>query len=575
MPPYSRKAIAAYVIRLLRPHGVRLALTACCIVIGSTLFLTPPMMTKYILEQALPRNDMGLLAVVCLLIVVIPIVGSALILLETALTRFVLRLSGRVRSDLYDGLQHRPLDWLQQRKPGELIVKALDHTSRITDFVDGKVWWMLWLAVTIVSGFSAMAALHAGLAAVLFVLWSAHAVVLSFLGRRIKRRTAETARQLSRVTDSVRDLVSAAPFLKASGLEAKSLESLRGELRQEWKLARRSALTDHMAEGVSLSLSALFLAALYAGGGWLAARGEMTVGSLAAFVAVYNWVRPFGIMLIENGLEAIRVKTFARNVAEVAFPVERNAGSVPHGRSPFGITAERIGFRYGDKPVLREVELHIEPGSVVSIVGPRGSGKSTLTELLLGLRKPTSGGIAIGGVPLSRLDEDWLRSHVLCVTQEISLRNGTIEDNIVYGGGPFDPERIREAVRMAGLEDWVDGLPDGLRTRVGERGLIVSGGERQRIGIARALLRRPAVLLLDEATSALDRSTERNILDRLLNELKGSTLLFVTHRLEIAERSDRVFVMKDGHIVEAGSFAELLARGGELGRLAGQAEEAG
>nr|WP_269321906.1 ATP-binding cassette domain-containing protein [Paenibacillus sp. UNC451MF] len=213
------------------------------------------------------------------------------------------------------------------------------------------------------------------------------------------------------------------------------------------------------------------------------------------------------------------------------------------------------------------MSFHIPAGAVVSVAGHRGSGKSTLADLLLGLADPTSGTLRIGGILLNELDPSWLRRHVLCVTQDAMLRSGTVLDNIVYGSEDADFARINEAVKQAELEEWLSTLPDGLNTRVGEQGFSLSGGERQRITIARALLRKPSILILDEATSALDLGTEQRLLNHLINNLKGSTLIFITHRLSVTKLSNHIMVLQDGTIVETGSMNELLKQHGAFWRL--------
>jgi ABC-type multidrug transport system fused ATPase/permease subunit len=226
------------------------------------------------------------------------------------------------------------------------------------------------------------------------------------------------------------------------------------------------------------------------------------------------------------------------------------------------LEAKHLSFRYEGREALDDVSFRVPKGSILSIVGHRGSGKSTLADLLLGLREPASGSISLNGVPLQQINSSWIRHHMLCVTQEVMLRSGTILDNIVYGSEDIEMEAVWDAIRHAELEEWISRLPEGLLTLVGEQALHISGGERQRISIARALLRKPSILILDEATSSLDQGTERKLLDRLIHRMNGSTLIFITHRLDIALRSDEILVMNEGRLAERGTHDELLSRSG-------------
>jgi ABC-type bacteriocin/lantibiotic exporter with double-glycine peptidase domain len=530
-------------------------------VFGSLLFMAPPFLSKYILESVLPQRNWNLLVIVTVCMVLAPIIGSMMILLENIWGRFIIRLAGAGRADLYNGIQHQPLSVLSSNRTGDLLTRMLDDTRSITHMVNGHLGFMLFHVVTITVGAAILLFLQPVLASIVLILWAGQAVLMTILGRQVKRRAAAAASHNSLVSEMVRELVTGAAFIKASGQESLAVGNVRDCLRQEWSHTRRGVLADHRVRIIQGSLSACFLVLMYTAGGWLALNGKITIGSLVAFVAVYNWLRPFGISLIEMVLDLIKVLPSVDRVADIVFPVPpAGGGAVPKG--PLTLEAERVSYRYDNRLALDEVSFRLVPGSIVTIAGHRGSGKSTLANVLLRLIEPASGIISLNGIPLGQIDQSWLRRQVLCVTQDVMLRSGTILDNIVYGIEEYEIEAVKEAVRNAELEAWISRLPDGLSTHVGEQALQISGGEKQRISIARALLRKPAMLIMDEATSSLDQGTERRLLDRLIGELKGTTLVFITHRLDVALRSDQVLVMSEGRLLERGTHTELVSRPG-------------
>ncbi|WP_268966448.1 ABC transporter ATP-binding protein [Paenibacillus cymbidii] len=533
---------------------------------GALLYMVPPFLSKYVLETVLPRQDWNLLILVSICMVAAPIMGSIMIVWENVWGRFMLQLSGRGQADLFNGIQHRPLRWLRQNRMGDLLTRILDDTRFITDMMNGHIGFMMFHVVTILVGSTILLVLQPLLASVVLAVWAGQAMLMSSLGRQVKQKAAETARHNSIISETVRELISGAAFLKSSGQDAKALSNVKECLHREWEHTRRSLLADHQARLIHAALNAGSLVLMYTAGGWFVLNGSMTVGSLVAFVAVYNWLRPFGISMIDMAITAVKIGPAVDRIADIAFPAAQpHKGIVPDG--PLALEAKGITFRHESRTILDDIHFRIPPGAIVSIVGYRGSGKSTLADVLLGLQEPAAGSILLNDIPLAAVDSVWLRRSVLCVTQDVMLRSGTILDNILYGTENASLEAIREAVQIAELEQWISRLPDGLHTRVGEQALQISGGERQRISIARALLRKPAVLILDEATSALDQGTERRLLTRLIAARKGTTMLFITHRLDIALRSDEIFLLDEGRLADRGTHEELLQRTGTYQEL--------
>jgi ATP-binding cassette subfamily B protein len=275
-------------------------------------------------------------------------------------------------------------------------------------------------------------------------------------------------------------------------------------------------------------------------------------GAVGSFAALYGQ--------IQRTLGATqRVRELLQEPPEPAD--SPNAPAVPRLRGD--VVFEDVSFRYPSRKeveVLRGVSLSVQAGERIALVGPSGAGKSTLVSLLLRFYEPDGGRILIDGRDARTYDLHELRHQLAIVPQDVILFGGTIADNIAYGRPGASQEEIESAARRANAHDFIVSFPEGYETRVGERGVQLSGGQRQRVAIARAILRDPAILILDEATSSLDSESEGLVLQALERLMQGRTALVIAHRLSTVRGADRIFVLKDGAIAEAGTHTELVAR---------------
>lgn len=308
---------------------------------------------------------------------------------------------------------------------------------------------------------------------------------------------------------------------------------------------------------------------------WMAARdvasGTITLGSLVMINAyilqlfmplnflgmVYREVRR-ALTDLENMFGLLKRKPSIEN-APSALPLKVMEG---------GIEFEKVNFAYHqERPILKDLSFKVEPGSKVAIVGPSGSGKSTLARLLFRFYDLQGGTIRIDGQSVSQVTQESLRQAIGVVPQDTVLFNDSIYNNIAYGRPSASAEEVREAIRMANLEPFIASLPEGTETKVGERGLKVSGGEKQRIAIARVLLKRPPILLFDEATSALDSATEKSILSAFETLARNHTSLVIAHRLSTIVDADQILVLEHGELIETGTHQQLLARAGRYAQM--------
>jgi ATP-binding cassette subfamily B protein len=305
-------------------------------------------------------------------------------------------------------------------------------------------------------------------------------------------------------------------------------------------------------------------------GVWQVSRGEITVGVLSAFLA---YIGRFYSRL-DSMSRIVSVTQKAAAGAKRIFDILDHVSNVPEPAQPVpaqglqgGVTMESIGFRYGNRSVIRGLNLHIRPGEMIGLVGHSGSGKSTLVNLLCRFYDVTDGAIKVDGTDIRRFAVADYRRHIGLVLQEPFLFYGTVAENIAYGQPEASREQIVAAARAAHAHDFILRLPQGYDSLVGERGQGLSGGERQRISIARALLIDPKILILDEATSSVDTETEKEIQKALDNLVQGRTTIAIAHRLSTLRKADRLVVMDRGQVVEVGPHEELMAAQGHYWRL--------
>ncbi|GAA1822853.1 ABC transporter ATP-binding protein [Agromyces salentinus] len=394
----------------------------------------------------------------------------------------------------------------------------------------------------------------------------------AILNRRSAMRNASFRREVEQFSARVGEMATLLPITRAHGLEQTAVNRVaRGA-----EGVREAGYQLDLLNGRFASLSWVSLQLLGVGclvlAAWVSITGliPITPGQvvlLSSYFALLTGAATNLLMLlpiIARGTESIR------SIGEVMQEpdLERNEGKRRVTEVRGEIALDRVGYRYDEgRPALSDITLDIRAGETVAFVGSSGSGKSTLLNLVLGFLRPTSGRVLLDGADMEQLDLRTFRSFVSVVPQESVLFEGSIRENIVYGLGEVDDDRVLAALRDANALEIVEAQPDGWDTVVGERGARLSGGQRQRLSIARALVRDPRVLLLDEATSALDPESEAKIKVALEHLMRGRTTLVVAHRLSTIRSADRIVVLEQGRVVEIGSHAELLAANGRYAEL--------
>ena len=385
------------------------------------------------------------------------------------------------------------------------------------------------------------------------------AATMVFFRNIMKKRNTEFRKEMEETSARVMEMVELIPVTRAHALEEEEVTKMSGQLFAVAEKGYKLDVIQALFGSVGWAIFQIFQVALKGSVG----PGDITLYQ-SYFATIVSQVSSLMslIPVIAKGVESVN------SIGEVLLEedIECNDGkeALKSVEGEFDFKNVRFAYNNTDKPVLHELNLHVDKGQTIALVGESGAGKSTILNLVIGFNFATDGVVTIDGHDIRDIDLRSYRKHLAVVPQTSILFSGTIRDNITYGIDDVDEDTLNKVVDAANLRDLIDSLPDGLDTVVGEHGGKLSGGQRQRVSIARALMRNPKVIVLDEATSALDSISEKLIQEALNNLTKDRTTFIVAHRLSTIKGADRIAVIADGHCVEYGTYDELMELKGEF-----------
>lgn len=567
------------VLALFAPHRRALGIVLAAIVATSIISMAQPFLVRAVVDDAIPHQDVPLLLELVAAMLGVATVTQGLGVIQSwHATRTGQRILHALRTQLFDTLQRQQLGFFTRTRSGEV-------QSRLSNDITGMQGVVTSTATSIASNVTSLVATVVAMCALSWRLSLLSAVILPpavYLTRRVAlaRRTI-TARQQERLADlqqQVSDGLSPSGIVltKTLGLSAERSSRFHGASAELIALELESQMAGRWRMAVLQVVFAAVPAAVYLVAGLPATSGGMSIGTLIAFSTLQASVFRPVMGVLGTGAQVVAAGALFSRVFEYLdlddeLPVAEHPVSLSRAEAHGRIALERVSYRYpgADVDALSEVSLLVRPGGSLALVGATGSGKTTAAGLVSRLMDPTAGRITLDGVDLRALAPTALTELVGVVTQETYLVHDTIRANLLLGRPGADEAELWDALRTAQAEALVRDLPDGLDTIVGERGQRFSGGEKQRLAVARTVLRDPAVLILDEATSALDNVTERHLQAALDALARGRTVITIAHRLSTVADADQVAVLDHGRVVELGGFEELLARGGALAELAG------
>jgi ATP-binding cassette subfamily B protein len=565
------------IVRLFRPYRWSLLSVAVLVGASSLVSLVNPFLIREIMDVALPQRRTALLTLLALGMVVVAVANSSFSVSQTYLsTKTGQRVMHDLRSAVYSHLQRMSLAFFTRTRTGEVQSRIANDIGGMQATVTNTATSLVSSLTTVVATVIAMVVLDWRLTVASLLMMPVFVWVSRRVGTERRRITGDRQRQLAVISSIVQESLSVSGILLGHTMgRSRSLAgSFATESGKLSDLEVRSSMAGRWRQSTIQIVMSAMPAVIYWVTG-LTARGDhmaISIGTLVAFTTLQqNLFRPAVQLLgvgvdIQSSLELFgRIFEYLDLPIDVAEPAHPVAAGTVRGE----VRLDNVGFSYagGGRPALRGINVTIPAGHSLAIVGETGSGKTTLSYLIPRLYDVTSGSVTIDGIDVRDMSFDELAAAVGTVSQETYLRHASVAENLRFAKPDATNAELVAAAKAARIHDHLTSLPDGYDTVVGERGYRFSGGEKQRLAIARAVLRDPPILVLDEATSALDTRTEQAVQEAIDALSKGRTTITIAHRLSTIRGADEVIVLDRGEIAERGTHDDLLAHGGRYARF--------
>ena len=569
--PKVTPALLKRVFSYLKPYTKQLILVLLCIIVSSFFTLLPSIISGKILDEGLMKRDFKALVYYIALSLIVTLLASLIGVAETYINTWIAQhITFDMRNQMYSHLQKMSQKFFTSNNQGDIITRMTSDIDGVKAVITNTFSSILSNSITLIIAMIAMFQKNWILALVGIVIVPLFTIPTRSAGKQRWKLTNESQQVNDEVNGILNETLSVSGQLlvKLFGKERYEYERYEKANRKMIGLNIKESMAGRWFRVVLTTFTSVGPMLIYLAGGILMMKydSDLTIGDITVLVSLLGRMYMPVNSLLNIQVEWIRsMALFKRIFDYFDIPVDiKNADdAVKPDKITGNVVFEHVEFSYDpSKKILKDINFTLNAGKSIAIVGPSGSGKSTIVNLIPRLYDVDSGSVTFDGIDVRKLDLEFLRNQVGVVSQETYLFNGTIRDNLLYAKPDATEEDMIEALKKANIWDFVDKQPKGIDTEVGNRGLKLSGGEKQRISIARIILKDPTIFIFDEATSALDSISEKKIQDAIDPIIKSKTSILIAHRLSTILAADEILVVKDGTIAERGSHKELLSKEG-------------